>query len=360
MSIFSRPSSLPGRAHPDPARPHWSRSFNTWLIILNITVFVFNNVLFRNVVVRTDYGTFDVGSPTPEQRQRALPKPSRISQVPGDPRGMLVYQIVDPDKFYGDEQGIIREVPIGIHRFRYEPIIHSLGHFSTARALLWRGNWSNTGLEVWRFVTFQFLHYDITHLLFNMLGLLFFGRMVEERLGARRFGAFYLTCGIFGALLYLVLNVVGWSFSQMMGRAVSVPLLLFSDPYTPLIGASAGVFGVLIAAAHLNPREMVSVFFIIPMRLRTAVIIFTGLAAVNLIRGGPNAGGDAAHIGGALAGAFFVRRTHLLRDFFQVLGPYRGTGSRELNRIMNKARQGGVARLSRRERELLSRARESA
>jgi len=78
-----------------------------------------------------------------------------------------------------------------------------------------------------------------------------------------------------------------------------------------------------MAAAFIAPNAQILLFFIIPMRLRTAAYAFTALAAVNLARGGNNAGGDAAHIGGALAGFYFIRHTHLLRDFFEILGPSR-------------------------------------
>jgi membrane associated rhomboid family serine protease len=93
-------------------------------------------------------------------------------------------------------------------------------------------------LQAAQLVTFQFLHANTDHLIFNMLGLWFIGGMVESALGRRRYLAFYLVCGISGALMFLFLNLLGWGFH------LHLPGLLFADPYTPLIGASAGVFGV--------------------------------------------------------------------------------------------------------------------
>ncbi|HYE02172.1 MAG TPA: rhomboid family intramembrane serine protease, partial [Phycisphaerales bacterium] len=290
------------------------RSFNTWLIIANLAVFLLNNMVLRQGHA-VPHGLYEIGAPTAQQKARAMIYRGITHPVPGEP-GIFYHPIVDPYALVHDPAEGARPAGIGQERFAYMPVLQALGHFSTGRALLWRDDWGNSiGLEVWRFVTFQFLHYDATHLILNMLGLIFVGGMVEERLGPRRYGAFYLTCGIFGALLYLLLNAVGWAIRDATGAEPSVPLLLFSDPFTPLIGASAGVFGVLMAAAKLNPRQIVDVFLIIPMRLRTAVLIFLALALLNLFRGGPNAGGDAAHVGGALAGAYFARRTHLLRDF---------------------------------------------
>jgi len=235
-------------------------------------------------------------------------------------------------------------------------------HFSTARAFF--------GLEVWRFVGFQFLHANFTHLFFNMLGLFFFGGLVEGYLGRRRYLAFYLLCGVAGALLYLLLNLLG----QFLP---GVPFLLFNDIRTPLIGASAGVFGVLMAAARIAPNAMILVFFLIPMRLATAVYLFIALVVLNLFTGGPNAGGDAAHLGGAIAGWFFIRHPHLLRDFFEGL-PFLSSSSaagqarrsrplrrpntpsdEEIDRILAKVATQGLHSLTNQERKILQRATEA-
>jgi len=195
------------------------------------------------------------------------------------------------------------------------------GHFSTAKALFMVGvNQEQQsvvlfGLEVWRFVTFQFLHANFNHVFFNMLALFFFGGMVENYLGRTRYLAFYLVCGIFGAVMYVVLNLLG----QLPG-AQNLPLLLINDPTTHLVGASAGVFGVLLACAFIAPNAQILLFFVFPMRLATAVYLFVGIALFALFRGSANAGGEAAHIGGAIAGAYFIRHTHLLRDFFDFFG----------------------------------------
>ena len=77
------------------------------------------------------------------------------------------------------------------------------------------------------FITFQFLHANGEHILFNMIALFFFGPLIESFLGARRYLAFYLICGIAGAVSYLGL----WSAHILIGNS-----------YEPLIGASAGIF----------------------------------------------------------------------------------------------------------------------
>src|SRR5690606_22281486 len=170
------------------------------------------------------------------------------------------------------------------------------------------------------FITFQFLHANLVHLFFNMLALWIFGPLVESHMGSKRYAAFYLMCGICGAILYLILNLAAVIFFPNSAQP-PIPGLLGSDPRTPLIGASAGVSGVLMAAAYFRPTDQVVLLIPpIPMRLRTLAYGYVVIAALGLLFGSRNAGGEAAHLGGAIAGYFFVRRSHLLHDFFDVLG----------------------------------------
>ncbi len=346
-------------------------SVNTWLIIINVAVFIVANLLLGNVTFKTSAGAFTRTNATPQQlaRQqvdRTISLPSR------EVSGMWYHPRVDPQTPLTDAAGRIilgldgrpQPAEVGGERFWFRPVVEAFGHFSTGKAFL--------ELQVWRFITFQFLHADLYHLLFNMLGLWFVGGMVEEYLGRRRYLAFYLACGLFGAVAYLALNLFGFILFHYVSPGLKgvVPALLFDDIFTPLVGASAGVFGVLMAAARIAPDSIVDVLLIIPMKLRTAVYIFLALAAINLLRSGQNAGGDAAHVGGALAGAILIRRTHLLRDFFDVLSDSRKSGrsrgvrsgsmeaapSRaEVDMVLDKIRVGGLQSLTDAEREILKR-----
>lgn len=196
------------------------------------------------------------------------------------------------------------------------PQLYQWGHFSTYEGF--------QRLQVWRLVTFQFLHdpSSIMHLAFNMFGMWVFGGIVEEALGRRKYLAFYLVCGIFGGLMYLLLNLAG-AFLPFQ-----LPGFLFANPKTPLIGASAGVFGVIMACAYVAPTMRVQ-FILIPITLtmKTMAYLYVGFAVLNLLLGGGNAGGDAAHVGGAIAGAYFIRNSHLLLDFFDVLNDSRTKGA---------------------------------
>jgi len=232
------------------------------------------------------------------------------------------------------------------------------GHFSTMLGFRM--------MEVWRLVSFQFLHAGIVHLGFNMIGLYFFGGLVEQYLGKKRYAAFYLMCGLCGGLLYLILNLIG-----LMG--LPLPGALAVGSRTPLIGASAGVFGVIVACAFIAPNSVVQLLFPpIPLKMRTFAYGYVALAAANLILfKGSNAGGDAAHIGGAIAGYFFIRRPHLLREFFDVFGdsskpkvrkgPKPGkravkTADAEIDAVLDKVRREGIHSLSDTEKRTLQRA----
>lgn len=267
-------------------------SVNTWLIIINCAVFVIQAFLKRSVV------TF--------------------------PSGFT--RIMDPFEYYG--------------------------HFSTGMGFL-------PNMEVWRLVTFQFLHAGPLHLFLNMFGLWVFGGLVEDYLGAKRYAAFYLVCGICGGLMYLLLNLLGHF-------GVPVPGALVNDIWIPLVGASAGVFGVIVASAYIAPNEVIQLLFPpIPLRLKFFAYGYVAIAMLNLILGGRNAGGDAAHVGGAIAGFFFIRNAHLLHDFFDILGDSRKAprarrrakvgDQDEIDRILAKIRQHGLASLTDRERRTLKR-----
>lgn len=322
-------------------------SVNTWIIVINVAVFLVGNVMLGNRLAEFTAGRVQYAGVSPERiRQGAVDRSVR-AQMPG---GYFGHPIIDRQT---------REI-IGHERLTYRPIVEGYGHFSTGKAL---------ELQVWRFLTFQFLHASLTHLVFNMLGLWFVGSLVEQYLGSRRYLAFYLLCGIAGAVVYLILNAIGYGVQigapSLMPRSFG---LLFNDTYTPLVGASAGVFGVLMGAAFIAPSEIVYVLNIFPMKMRTAVYSFLGLATLNLVFGGSNAGGDAAHVGGAIAGYVFIRRTHLLRDFFQLVGgpPRKAGGGRRSSRaradesrvdaILDKVRAEGLASLSEGEKAELRRA----
>jgi len=240
-------------------------------------------------------------------------------------------------------------------------------HFSTKRVV--------GGAELWRLVSFQFLHADMYHLMFNMLALYFFGVLIENVLGGKRYLAFYLICGIAGGLLYLLLNLAGYLWVEKAGLS-AIPGLLFNATGTPLIGASAGVFGVLIGGAFLAPQARVLVFFIIPMKLSTLAWLLIVVSIATIIFGWDNAGGEAAHLGGAAAGWALIRHPDRLHRFFDWLGRFdptsrrfrsgpsrsakvaRSTSPDEIDRILAKISREGLQSLTKAEKHKLQRASE--
>lgn len=141
---------------------------------------------------------------------------------------------------------------------------------------------------VWQLITYQFLHANLFHILANMFGLWFAGRVLENLMGAGRFLAFYLACGVAGGLLQILLI-----------------------PGPVLIGASGAVCGVVAAFSALYPELQITalLFFVLPIRMRAKwlgrlIVIVSILLIVTGIGGNI---GNAAHLGGALAGYAYVR-----------------------------------------------------
>lgn len=227
-------------------------------------------------------------------------------------------------------------------------------------------------IEVWRWLTFQFMHDSFGHLIFNMIALYCFGGMVENHLKGRAFLVFYLLCGVVGAAAY------------------SVYAAMF--PSLGAVGASAGIFGILMAVVMINPPMQVSPLFlpitVTPRQLAMFFLIFGAVIAVIGIVGGlaltgkgKNTGGEVAHLGGALAGFLFFKVAPL-RKLLTNLGASRAAGGRpgprkkkkryekklkpksnvtkaeegEIDRILDKINENGLQSLTESERELLTRA----
>lgn len=155
---------------------------------------------------------------------------------------------------------------------------------------LWPAGVPGSPFMPWQLVSYSFLHGDLTHIFFNMFGLWMFGRELELMMGQKRFLTYYFTCVIGAALVQLI--VAG---SQGGGLY-------------PTIGASGGVFGILLAYGMAFPNRMVMLMFPpIPMKAKYFVL-FYGLLELYLGVSG-NAPGVAnfAHLGGMLFGFLLLR-----------------------------------------------------
>jgi membrane associated rhomboid family serine protease len=146
------------------------------------------------------------------------------------------------------------------------------------------------GFGIWQLVTYGFLHGSLAHIFFNMLALYMFGSDIERLFGSPFFLRYYFACVVSAALCQLVL------ISSAGG------------PPFPTLGASGGVYGLLLAFGIYYPRRMVMLIFPpIPMQARFFVILF---AAIELVLGvtGTQAGvAHFAHLGGMLGGWLMIQ-----------------------------------------------------
>ena len=177
-------------------------------------------------------------------------------------------------------------VGLNVLIFLFSLLLTPMGHirFDGIFGLSMRG--ISDGM-IWQFVTHQFLHGSLLHLLVNMLGLWFAGRVLENLLGGWKFLLFYLTCGIIGGIFQLVI-----------------------DPGPILIGASGAVCGVVAAFSALYPEMQITalLFFVLPVRMRAKWLgrLIVIVSVFLILTGLMGNVGNAAHLGGALAGYAFV------------------------------------------------------
>src|SRR5664279_1693411 len=155
---------------------------------------------------------------------------------------------------------------------------------------VWFALWPVGSAEFWpwQIGTYAFLHGSFNHLFFNMLGLWMFGAELEQIWGRNRFLTFYFASVVAAALTQLVVNFA-------LGSAA------------PTIGASGGLFGLLLAFAMIFPNRIILLFFVIPMKAKYLVALY-GL--IELYQGAYvlNTGvAHFAHRGGMLGGLLTIR-----------------------------------------------------
>lgn len=200
-------------------------------------------------------------------------------------------------------------------------------------------------LQVWRLVTYQFLHGGIGHVLFNMLGLYFLGPTLENHWHSKKFLIFYLACGVAGGLFYTLLTIFN-----------------FLAP-GPMVGASGAILGMLAACAILFPHFIVFIFFF-PIPIRVAAIGLTIMYFFYVVTRGPNAGGHAAHLAGMAAGAAYVFSQSWRDQFMSKIKAKQWkkqmTAQRdldtELDRILEKVHKSGIQSLTSKEKKVLKEA----
>lgn len=233
----------------------------------------------------------------------------------------------------------------------FEHAIREFGKFSIPTSIY--------GKRIWEFITFQFMHGSVGHIFANSLGLFFFGSFLERWLGAVRFLIFYLTCGVGGAAFFVLLVYLG--------------ILPGMDFYAHLVGASAGIYGIMIAVAVLAPGMRISLFllpFTLSMR-QLAIGCIAISVAVILLEIGNNQGGEAGHLGGVIVGYILIRMAPFLgvhlkknprrprKHYEPKIRPRTTVDLRsdsEVDKILDKISREGFQSLTDEERDLLHRA----
>ena len=138
----------------------------------------------------------------------------------------------------------------------------------------------------WTLITYMFLHStgSLYHIIFNMLGLMWFGAPVEREIGSHEFLSLYLISGVAAGLFAMVLSI-------------HVPVAI--------IGASGALFAVMIAFATLFPEAVIYAWFV-PLRAPLAVLIFAAIAVIGTMTGFAPGVSHLTHLGGLVAGLLYV------------------------------------------------------
>jgi membrane associated rhomboid family serine protease len=165
------------------------------------------------------------------------------------------------------------------------------------------------GFYPWQLVTYQFMHANFPHLLYNMFGLWMFGMEVEHVWGSRRFLGFYLLCGVAAGISQLILAPLLEPTSVISITGAGIPT----------VGASGAVYAVLVAFAMMFPDRYIFIYFLLPIKAKYLIVALIAFGVLSI--GDQGAVANLAHLGGAAAG--FVYVIYLSRRF-----PFQGTVER--------------------------------
>lgn len=208
-------------------------------------------------------------------------------------------------------------------------------------------------LRVWQLLTCALVHIGVMHLLWNCIGILMFGRLIEQRLGPRRYLRFLAGAQLTASLGFLLLSSI-------------------ESTVYPMVGASGIDFGLLVLCAFWYPNLQVFVFFILRMPLWVVAALFVFIEVMMLFEQG---GGIAhsAHLGGAVYGLLYYRLVGEFDQLFAAVDGWKAKRNRrrieeemradaelrsEVDRILDKVNREGMAALTDKERRILREASE--
>ena len=183
---------------------------------------------------------------------------------------------------------LIANVAIYLLQAFAEPLL--IGYFALWPIHVAAAEYSGPGFAPWQLVTYSFLHGNLMHLGFNMLALYMFGSDIERVFGQKRYLVYYFVCVIAAAVAQLL-----------------VAMMTNSPPY-PTVGASGGVFGLLLAFGLYFPRRMVMLIFPpIPMPAWLFVTLYGALELFLGVTGTTQGIAHFAHLGGMVGGYITIR-----------------------------------------------------
>jgi len=157
---------------------------------------------------------------------------------------------------------------------------------------------------LWQLLTFQFLHGGILHLVLNCWGIYVFGHAVEQALGRRRMLKVYLLSGALGGGVHVLGSLL---FPSHFGVITAFGVA----SYVPVVGSSAGLFGLMAVVATLHPTQDLKVllFFVFPITVSARVLlgVCAGISVLGILLTRSNVA-HGAHLGGIIAGFLYARR----------------------------------------------------
>tara|TARA_S200000501_G_scaffold114392_1_gene107482 strand:- start:2907 stop:3773 length:867 start_codon:yes stop_codon:yes gene_type:complete len=147
--------------------------------------------------------------------------------------------------------------------------------------------------QPWSIITYFFLHFNFMHILWNMLFLYWFGKIIQDNIGNNALISLYVLGGIIGGLLFMAIyNIIPY-YSERVSESL-------------MLGASAGVFSVVVGSATLLPNYSFYLLIIGPVRIKYIALFYVLLSFFDVA--GSNAGGEIAHMGGAIIGYIYIRK----------------------------------------------------
>ena len=213
--------------------------------------------------------------------------------------------------------------------------------------------------QPWSIITYFFLHLNFMHILWNMLFLYWFGKIIQDNIGNNALISLYVLGGIIGGLLFMAIYNI-------------IPYYVERVPESLMLGASAGVFSIVVGSATLLPNYSFYLLLIGPVRIKYIALFYVLLSFFDVA--GSNAGGEIAHMGGAIIGYIYIKKLQNGIDIGQGLinfinlfnnkqvsevrdekdtNIFEESSQDEIDKILDKISESGYSSLSKDEKERL-------